>query len=216
MFKKALAILAVLLVIIFITPWFQKILAADKIIAIILFIETYGLSLYLTNPDFKKVAIFTFSGLLILSTFLVITQFDKNLVNHSNLDLAYLQQRRSYYPYKLGSFFHNQYTLSIFYYQRNFFTNLDFNQFFFGGQPRLRPYALDFEKFPILYLPFFLYGIILLFSKRKLFVRFVTFTTFILIFAAFANPSFQLGPYIIFPIITSLVFMGLYQFIIFL
>lgn len=209
MFKKVVIILGIMLLVIT-TPWFQRILSKDILIAIVILIQTIGLSLYINGLGSKTIGLWSFIAILMLSIFLLSTQFDKSLVNHSNLELAYLQQRSNYH--KIGTILHNKYTLSLFKYQRNFFTNLDFNQFFFGGQPRFRPYALDFSKFPIFYLPFFLYGIFwLLTFKAKLIINFMACLLCILLFTAFVNPSFKLGPYVMLPIITSLVFTGFYQ-----
>lgn len=216
MLKKIVMILGIVVLAIT-TPWFQRILSKDIFIAIIILVQTIGLFLYINGLGSKTIGLCSFIAILMLSIFLLSTQFDKGLINHSKLDLVYLKQRSNYYPHERGVIIHNKYTLSLFKLQRNFFSNIDFNQFFFGGRPRFRPFALDFPKLPIFYLPFFLYGIFsLLTFKPKLFVSFIAFSLFILLITAFINPSFELGPYVMLPIITSLVFTGFYQFLTFL
>lgn len=192
--------------------WFHKIFSQNITIAIILLVITIGLSFRINNAVSNRMTPIFFVLLLIIDIFIILTNFDQNLITHSNLELAYLQQRETYYPHQIGKLFHNQLMLALFKYERNLFTNFDLNQFFFGGHPRLRSYALDFEKFPIYYLPFFLYGIIWLFAKdRRLSKLYFIFTIIILILTAFLNPSYYLGPITLYPILSSFIFVGFYQ-----
>jgi hypothetical protein len=94
-------------------------------------------------------------------------------------------------------------------------TNLDFNQFFSGGRPRLRPYALDFEKYPLADIIFFIYGLWWVVKYRqKIFLLLAGFIGIILLITSFVTPNYLLGPYSLYPLVGSIICAGLYQLII--
>lgn len=68
--------------------------------------------------------------------------------------------------------------------QQNFFETIDINQYFFASHPRERVGFREFEKFPYIFLPFFIIGIIgSRFYKDKLLLLFlilpITFSTLV-------------------------------------
>lgn len=184
------------------------------LIASILILITLGLTLGQLKLIPNKIVAATYCSLIVLALFFLLANFDKNLIYPSSLDRAINQHRQNYYPYRLGEVIHNNYSLGIFKYERNIFTNLSLNQYFFSGQPRLRAYALDFDKFYTFYLPFFLTGLIWLFLKEnKQFTIFLTVQLLILGLVAFTDPVNNLGPLPLYPSLTSLIALGFYKYL---
>lgn len=81
-----------------------------------------------------------------------------------------INERRAYYSYNfLGRFFENKPNYYFFQWQKNFFESFDPNLYFFSGHPRERPGVWEFDKFPFLYLPFFLWGFFRILNRKDSF-----------------------------------------------
>ena len=92
--------------------------------------------------------------------------------------------------------------------QRNFFETIDPNIYFFGGHPRERVWANDFEKFAYIFaIPFFigLYNLIIL--KKWLFFYGLIICIVLLSIIGHKN---QFGPFILFPFIVTSITSGLF------
>lgn len=91
--------------------------------------------------------------------------------------------------------------------QRNFFETIDPNVYFFGGHPRERVWANDFEKFPFIFIfPFFIGLYNLIIQKKWLFIYNFFIGTILLAIIGHKNP---LGPFILFPFIVIFTTSGL-------
>ncbi|OGE15851.1 hypothetical protein A3F00_04740 [Candidatus Daviesbacteria bacterium RIFCSPHIGHO2_12_FULL_37_11] len=90
--------------------------------------------------------------------------------------------------------------------QRNFFETIDPNVYFFGGHPRERVWADDFEKFPFVFIfPFFTGLYYLLIQKKWLFLG--SFCISIFLFSVIGHKN-SLGPFVMFPLIVVLIAFG--------
>jgi hypothetical protein len=89
----------------------------------------------------------------------------------------------------------------------NLFNVLDLNLYFFSNHPRERVGYSEFEKFPYILFPFFLYGIYILFIRnRKLLL--ISFFLPLLLFMLIGSKS-ELGPFVFFPFISCANAVGL-------
>lgn len=195
----------------FFSAWTFKIFQDNKLLTIFQIILAILLFLTLSSKLSKKFNLIICFALIINCLFFVITHFDPDLTQISALEKSYITTRQNYYPHGLGKYIHNNYSLSFYRIERNFFTNLDFNQFFFGGAPRFRSYALDFDKFPLLFLPFFIFGVYKLMKKVKQ-EKIIAGTILIgLIICSLGNPDYIVGIYPLYPIILAITSFGIYK-----
>lgn len=90
----------------------------------------------------------------------------------------------------------------------NLSETIDPNLYFFANHPRERIGIKEFEKFPYIFLPLFVYGIFLLIEKeeRKLIALSFFVPVFMLSFVGNKNP---LGPFSLFPFIAVSISVGL-------
>ncbi len=191
--------------------WFWKIITADLLLGILVAICTALVFLFLSERTKKEFTISLLSICIIINVFFVINGFDKLLFIQSPSEELSVNTRRSYYPYPLGSIFHNKLTLSIYKYEKNLFANLDINLYFFKSHPRERPGIEEFEKYPQILVAFLFLGmIVFLRSKITYFLIFIT-----IIMGGFLRQDFPLGPVLFFPIITSLISLGFYNVYVF-
>lgn len=148
--------------------------------------------------------------ILILSpwTYIILThplpQLDKSLWQYSPEEIFSLNQRRSFYPF-YDKFFQNKLTFSLTKFQRNLFYNLDPNLYFFATHPRERLKVSEFEKFPAIFLPFFLVGFFVFLKKpsKKIILKLVLAW----VLSAFLSPE-PPGPIFMYPVITYFIFKG--------
>ncbi len=207
--SKIILILPVLMALF--SAWTLRIFQQNQLLAILQVILAVLLFLMLFSRLPKIFNLFISLCLIINCLFFVVAHFDQDLTQISALEKNDLAIRQNYYPHRLGNFFHNDYTLGFYKLERNFFTNLDFNQFFFGGAPRYRPYALDFDKFPLIYLPFFIFGAYQLMKKAGEQKIAISAILLVLIIGGFGNPDYILGIYPLYPIILAISSFGVYK-----
>lgn len=91
--------------------------------------------------------------------------------------------------------------------QRNFFETIDPNIYFFAGHPRERVWANDFEKFPFIYLPFFIIGLYVFTKRSKMIIKFL-FLVSILTFGFLGHIN-ELGPFLLIPFFVCFITLGL-------
>lgn len=193
------------------SAWTLRIFQDNKLLIVFQVILAILLFLTLSSRLPKIFNLLISFALIINCLFFVITHFDQDLTQTSALEQSYITTRQNYYPHGLGRFIHNNYSLSFYKLERNFFTNLDFNQFFFGGAPRYRPYALDFNKFPLFFLPFFIFGIYQLMKKISEQKIIVSTILIALVIVILGNPDYSLGIYPLYPVILSITSYGVYK-----
>lgn len=132
-------------------------------------------------------------------------QFDKTLWQNRPEEIFLLNQRRGFYPF-YGKFFQNKLSLLVTKLKRNLFYNLDPNLYFFATHPRERLGIRETEKFPVIFLPFFLIGFFVFLKKTS--KKILTFTLFALFLSAFLSPQ-PPGPIFMYPVIIYLINLGI-------
>lgn len=152
---------------------------------------------------------------IIMSIFLIKNNFDTNLKYISPLENDRLVHRYEYYAEVLGKLYRNRvglyfhYKLSpyVFKYQTNLSYNLDPNLYFFANHPRERGGGIEFAKFPGIFLPVFIIGMIFLLSEGFSFLVFYFIVAELV--SAFIFSGYDLGPILIFPFVVTVIFLGL-------
>ncbi|MDO8429244.1 MAG: hypothetical protein Q7S88_01315 [Candidatus Daviesbacteria bacterium] len=193
------------------SPFFKR-LTEEVIFSGIIIILSLGVALGLTF-NFKKILFLSSFLLVLFSLWFGVNHFDKKLVTVSPLERLALKERQNYFYPKAAKILFSESTLTLYKYNRNLFTNLDFNQFFFAGRPRYRDFALDFPKFQPYLLPFLIIGLILI-IKRGLKLFLLT-SVLVLLLVAVSDPSFTLGPLPIYPLITGVISLGVFKSIVY-
>lgn len=212
---KLALLVSIVIIVSFTSPWFYRIIKEEIVVGIILVVLSVILLLIISNKLTEKIVIWGYAIFISFTILFTYYNFDTHLFTANALDVHINKVRQSYYFNRFGPWIHNNQTLTFYKYQRNFFTNMNFNQFFFGGEPRFRPYALDFEKYSVFYLPFFLFGIFFLIKDGgRIGNNFAIFLVLVLLIIAFASPNLMLGLYPLYPIITALISLGIYKLII--
>lgn len=91
--------------------------------------------------------------------------------------------------------------------QRNFSETIDPNVYFFGGHPRERVWANDFEKLPFVFVIPFLIGLYNMVLDKKWFFFLSSFLGVMLL--SVIGHKNLLGPFILFPAVVILISGGL-------
>jgi hypothetical protein len=90
----------------------------------------------------------------------------------------------------------------------NFSEIIDPNLYFFANHPRERVGINEFEKFPYILLPFFIYGILVLLEQKRLKPLLLAFTVHLVMLSIIGSQNF-LGNFSIFPLLTVVTSSGL-------
>ncbi len=206
--------IAVLLAVFFLTPWFWKLFKINPLILLLLIVFNFML-LYITFKSPKKIIkIATFVLFLLLIFYNLQKGFDKGIWTINQNQALEQNRRHSFYAASLGKIYTNK--IGLLYYtkisdpltrlQKNLFSNLEINLYFFASHPRERTDANEFEKYSFLLLPFFLIGIFYMVKKNILSLE-LFFLAAILI-SAFININYVLGPILFFPLINTVITLG--------
>ena len=204
--------------------WVWRILQTNPILALTLILTSLISLFYLITLQKKCLLV-----LLILMG--IIFYYQWGLTNRINLiELSSPQQhaqneRVVSYPikemnvtgktfhYPLGNLFDGRKeTIAFYRLQQNLFESLDLNYYFSATHPRERVGIIEFEKFPFIYLPFFVIGLFLIqYQKIKLFLC----LTFIvpLLLLTFIGPNSTLGSFVLFPFVLATILFSVYTFL---
>ena len=100
-------------------------------------------------------------------------------------------------------------TVSIYNIQNNLGEVLDPNLYFFANHPRERFQVIEFEKFPYIFLPVFILGVLLI---KKVHTKSVLLALSPLVLLSFIGDNNAIGPFSLFPFFTMTIALGV-QFI---
>ena len=208
---KEIFLFVTFLLVLYLSEWFWRL--SEESVVIMITVTLLGLLLSFDLLGFLKTKkkIIVYFILVIVGVNLVFTSFNSDLFKQNGTERSVFEQRKEL-NHGINKLFINNGYNSYLKVQRNFFTNLDFNQYFFGGEPRFRNYAVDFSKFPFLFLPFFIYGIYIIAIEIKKYKIFLFSTLLVLVLATFTQTNSMMGIYTLFPIVISLIVLGLYSF----
>lgn len=213
-----------LVLIIAVNPWTLKIL--DRNVLILILVVAATICLYLVDQKFPKSKVLS----AIFFTLLLLFQYQDTQVTSLNLLDNDEQRVQSLRKSSYTSDFHYVrlliYKLNLRDYlegdlntissrlQRNFFETIDPNIYFFAGHPRERVWAKDFEKFYFVFIiPFFI-GLYKFLQQKNFFLK--TVSILIILFLTLIGHKNNLGPFILYPIFTTIIYYGLIEIYLFL
>jgi len=181
------------LISLFANLWIYKMFAGSFLIGLLVLLATISL---LKN---SKYFLLFFLPILLLQ---ITTTNKPSLTAIANDDRRVIDMRLRAYPYKflrLGYWLEERKESIIFNrITTNLFENLDPNLYFFANHPRQRVGIREFEKFPYILLPFFVWGVIKLISKRNKSFWLTSFLIPVAILSVIGSKN-SLGPFSLFP-----------------
>ncbi len=205
----------------FLNLWIWRIFQNNLLIFGLLLITSFLLFYFWDKKIPLKTLGFICSLFIILFIFQYQTTEIQSLINLTNDEFRVVSTRKTLYKsdsnlvriifYKLNfpEFYEGSLNIAAWRLQRNFFETIDPNVYFFAGHPRERIWANDFEKFPFLYLPFFMVGLYV-FTKKSTLIMKLLFLICILAFGFLGHLN-ELGPFLLIPFFVCLITLGLLQ-----
>lgn len=200
--------------------WIWKIYSFSITTGLLVTLASFLVFLYFYKDKTVFKITFIFFVFLLFFVFVRTTQV-KSLTDISDHELHTRQVRMSQYPqfyikFKdkniripiAGLFESRKESVVFFRMLENMFFVSDPNLYFFANHPRETTGVEEFEKYPYILLPFFLYGTIQLVrnKKKNLFLGLLTTGIIIVGLVGSQNP---MGPVLFFPFLTFAIFLGL-------
>ena len=197
--------------------WLWKILLENIFLAILLCVLSFLLFFGNSFKDKKKFYLIILPVALLIFTIVFNVSVDRQLFKPSDIEIAQRNFRDTYYGRELNRLYLNK--VSLFYFknlsyplqklQKNIFTNLDINLYFFASHPLERGGVDEFQKFPAIFLIPFLIGIFnSLFNFKKNIVMNIYFICAI-VGASLTRETYDLGPVFMFPVVAVFSAVGL-------
>lgn len=198
----------------FLNPWIFYLFKNKPLIAICL-IALSLISIKIIQKPQKKLTFLLFC--LTFTLFLVIftSNFKKTDWQYTPTEEKVVTPRHNEFTQGLGAFYTNKLSLKytkdikvyIEKYIQNTIENLDPNLFFLSSHPRERPGVYEFEKYWIIFLPFFILGFFD-FLKRpgRIFSLYIICIIFL---SGFISRNYSPGPVFYFPVMNTFIFLGL-------
>jgi len=204
--------LLIILFLIFSNFWIYKIFRNNFLIGLII----VTLSILLVSVKSFKYKRIIILGLFLSSLFFQYQTTKINNFSTLTADQIRIQEVRfKQYPaeilginFPLGYWFemkHESYIIPGI--SKNLYENLDINQYFFGGHPRQRVEVEEFEKFPYSFIPLFILGLLVIFSKKKLALKLLFLSSPLVLIALIGNKNL-LGPFSLFPMFIFIIWQG--------
>lgn len=202
------------ILVIFLTPWWWHVIQTDLLIGLLIFVQSILLFLFILHPKLK------IAGAILILTAIVavsaVTQaFDETILRLSALDIQQLTRRHEFYASGLKKIYTNRISLAYFNnidlplnkIERNYFENLDINLYFFATHPRERVGIDEFEKYLVIFLPFFILG--LFYTIYLPYIWIIVYLLVISLVSTFISPKYNLGPVLFFPVINFMITFGI-------
>ncbi len=209
--------LLIIVLIIITTPWTWNILNYNLFLCFLLIMITIILAKLLLANRSHPVLILTLGCIFLVASIVNLRLgFDQD-INRLNIDeKVQLDERHGYYAQDLGKLFLNRYALNYYKnynpsfskFQKNFFSVIDPNLYFFASHPRERKGVMEFEKYPSFYLLLFISGIFYILQRKNL-ITLVVYLLATAFMSGFVAPGFILGPILIYPFVSTVIFLGL-------
>lgn len=203
----------VICLLMFINPWLWVIVRRDVLVGFL----SFALSIFFLYFCFKNkkllIPIIVLTGVLVAIS--LKGAFDESIFRNSALDIQQLNRRHEYLAQGLGKIYTNRFSLSFFKdfsiplikIQKNFFSNLDINLYFFASHPRERAGVEEFNKYWPIFLPFFIAGILYVIYKRiKIILIYILIVSSV---SAFISSYYNLGPILFFPVVNVIITLGI-------
>lgn len=203
------------LLVVILSPWLWFIVQKNFLISLLILGLDLVVFLYFSQKR-SKMLFFFLLILTIISVFITVKNgFDYSIFRNSALDIQQLNKRHEFYAHGLGKIYTNKivltyvkdFNLPLYKLQRNFFSNLDINLYFFASHPRERIGVGEFEKYLPIFLPFFLLGFLYIIYKPIL--KILLYLLFVSLTSAVISPYYNMGPILFFPIFSVIITIGL-------
>jgi hypothetical protein len=200
-----------LVVVLLLNLWIWRILSINLFLGLILISITLCLSVLLVKPNKKLTGILVILGVLLLILQWTTTR-SASLTDLSNDQIRVRDMRLREYPpiyfLPIAHWFEGrQESTAFFRLLNNFSEAVDPNLYFFANHPRERVGVKEFEKFPYIFLPAFVMGILILAQKKKKVFFFSLLLPFtVLTLKGSDNP---LGPFTLLPAISVAIATGM-------
>lgn len=183
--------------------WIWKIVNFNLVIALLLVVATLAL--------YKNLRYLFITLLAVILFFQYKTTNIQSLTNLTNDQQRVQEIRLKAYPYsdrQIGLWLEGKKeVIALGRIRKNFFENLDINQYFFASHPRERVGITEFTKFSYLLLPFFLLGLYKLIKKSASWTI-LTFLAPMILLAVTGNQN-PIGPFSLFPILSLAIIYGI-------
>lgn len=192
--------------------WVWRLFWENLLVGCVVFVNTLMLNfLFLKGTPLRNLVWFLV-GFLILVVLQVTTTVGASLTKLSADEQRIIDLRVREYPiYKLPIGYWLEArpeSIVVLRIQKNIFENLDPNLYFFANHPRQRVGVKEFEKFPYIFLPFFLYGLYSLMRVPQNRGVFLVFFVPLLV-AGFIGNKNALGLFPLFPLLAVSTARGL-------
>ncbi len=206
--------LIIQLFVIILNPWWWIIIQRNLWIGLLVFILSFLVLQYFWQTKSKSQPVL----IIIITVVLVVVSFreayDESIFRNSALDIQQFNKRHEFYAQGLGKIYTNKialtyfknFNLPLYKLQRNFFSNLDPNLYFFASHPRERAGVEEFQKYLPFFLPFFALGFLYIIYKPL--SKFLVYFLAIIFIGSFISSKYNLGPILFFPIINFMVTIG--------
>lgn len=187
--------------------WVWRIFQANFVLFVLIIASTYLLIISLNQKKLRPVFVLSLFVLLIAQ---MLTTTRTNLTMLSNDQIRVRDTRLNEYPplnFPLAHWFEGRSeTIAASRIRANFFEQLDPNLYFFAGHPRERVGVDEFERFPYILLPFFVFGVVESVKKHNLIIYLFAF---VVVFTSFFGTNNYLGNFTLFSVIAGLTYLGL-------
>lgn len=191
--------------------WIWKIFDSNIYLGVIIVLTTLVLYLF-SLKQIKLNTLLLIFGIFILCIFQIKLTPKKDLFGFTNDQIRLRDMRlREYPPMRLPvAYWFEQRKEFVVYFRmkENLGEVLDTNLYFFANHPRSRVSVTEIEKFPYLYLPFFVFGVISLSQKKKYLFFLSSLFIPLVVLTIYGNRSL-VGPFVLFPFLVVSIFEGI-------
>lgn len=203
------------LLVILLSPWWWIILQRNLLVGLLIAVLSFVLFIYFWLIRSGKVFIILVILTIVIVSIITREAFDESIFRNSSLDVQQINKRHEFYANNLGKIYTNrfsliffkEYSLPIYKLQKNLFSNLDTNLYFFASHPRERAGVEEFKKYSPIFLPFFLIGFLYLLYVPLLGI--LIYSVPILFLYSIISPGYELGPLLFFPVINFFITIGI-------
>lgn len=201
--------LLTLLLTIAVSYWFWRLIFFDLLIAVTLFLLTIFLHRYIFYKSNLKIVILLF---VIASVLTLQSGFDTSFKS-ANKEIKLNERHKYYYEYfgklyanRIGTYVYNNILPIWNKFEKNAFSPLDLNLYFFNSHPRERAGVEEFKKYSFLFIPFFLLGLVSLITKRTKAI--LVYLGAAALTSGFIASNYRLGPVLFFPLMNLFIAYG--------
>lgn len=206
--------LIVFFAILFANVWIWKIFSFSLLLGVLIIASSISLLIYFEK---NKKAFLAIAFILLIFVFAKSFPQTVNLSFNEQEKLLEIQRVKEYPPITLLPVAHwleeRPETITVYKFTQNLSLVLDPNLYFFANHPRERAAYSEIERFTYILLPFFVYGIFLLISKKK-YLFLILFSGIPLLVYSITGLNKNVEPLLFFPFFIVTIYSGITEFLI--